>query len=219
MSMRTENAAMDNPFFVDPKAVGGTEYGCERNGEALDEKPIRSDEWTICLSCVRDTHDQANFVRLFNHFAPRIKSYLIKSGGSNAIAEEATQEAMATVWHKAHLFNPSKASASTWIFTIARNKQIDAIRKQKRPIPDEIEWVGGHEEEASSAVEMSQEEALLREATAKLPVEQRKLIESAYYGDMSHSEIAAETGLPLGTIKSRIRLGLERMRHEMKSTR
>lgn len=188
-------------------------------GKAIDkgqEIPApRSDEWTLDLLQVRDSQDQAAFVRLFNHFAPRIKSYLMKSGGSDGLAEEATQEALATVWHKAKLFNPAYASASTWIFTIARNKNIDAIRKQKRPEPEEISWIGDQEEDASTALETTQEEAGLRRAVAKLPESQRAVIEYAFYGDMSHSEIATKTGIPLGTIKSRIRLGLARIRQEL----
>jgi len=183
--------------------------------EGLEKPESKSDEWTLCLLCVKNTQDQAAFVQLFNHFAPRIKSYLMKSGASDALAEEATQEALATVWHKANLFNPVYASASTWIFTIARNKNIDAIRKQKRPEPEDISWIGDQEQDASVALEISQEETGLRVAVGKLPIAQRALIEHAFYGDMSHSEIAAETGIPLGTIKSRIRLGLERIRHEL----
>lgn len=175
----------------------------------------KTDEWTTCLIAVRDVQDQAAFVRLFNHFAPRVKGYLIKSGGTPALAEEATQEAMATVWRKAHLFDATKASASTWIFTIARNKQIDSIRKQRRPEPEDIEWNISPEVEALEALEIAEEERGVRKAVAELPKAQRALIEKAYFGDKSHSEIAKETGIPLGTIKSRIRLGLNRIRHEL----
>ena len=174
-----------------------------------------TDEWTACLIAVRDFQDQAAFVRLFNHFAPRVKGYLITSGGTPALAEEATQEAMATVWRKAHLFDAAKASASTWIFTIARNKQIDSIRKQKRPEPEDIEWNVSSEVEASEALVIAEEERNVRNAIAELPKAQRTLIEQAYFGDKSHGELAKKTGIPLGTIKSRIRLGLDRIRHEL----
>ncbi len=198
--------------------VGVMNYA-RKKGETIEngsekQKP-RSDEWTLCLISVRDNQDQAAFVLLFNHFAPRVKSYLMKSGGSGAQAEEATQEALATVWQKAGMFNPAQSSASTWIFTIARNKNIDAIRKQKRPEPEDISWMGAEEDDASVALETAQEESGLRRAVGKLPDAQRELIERAFFGDMSHSEIAAETGIALGTIKSRIRLGLERIRHEL----
>lgn len=139
----------------------------------------------------------------------------MKSGSSAEFAEECTQEVMATIWRKAHMFDGSKASVSTWIFTIARNRKIDLIRKQRRPEPEDLPW--GPEEEPSQADVMIIEEETERlgRAIAELPEKQRKLIERAYFGDLTHSEIAEETGLPLGTIKSRIRLALERLRHSM----
>lgn len=177
----------------------------------------RMDEWTEHMLRVRDHQDRAAFAALFNHFAPRIKAYLMKSGGSPALAEEAAQEAMATVWHKAALFHPEKASASTWIFTIARNKQLDAIRKQRRPEPEDVDWNLSETENPEDAVATTQEETALRDAIAQLPEKQRSIIHKAFYGEMTHAEIAAETGLPLGTIKSRIRLGLERLRHSIEA--
>jgi RNA polymerase sigma factor (sigma-70 family) len=156
------------------------------------------------------------FGRIFSHFAPKIKAFLMKSGTDAAMAEECAQEVMATVWHKAHLFDPTRASAATWIFTIARNKRIDAIRKLKRPEPENLDWGPEHEPDQEEVIELQQETAKLGQALAKLPEKQRVLVERAYFKDMSHSEIATATGLPLGTIKSRIRLALERLRHAMK---
>ena len=131
------------------------------------------------------------------------------------MAEEAMQEAMAVVWLKVRMFDPSRASASTWIFTIARNKYLDAIRKTKRPEPEEIEWEGEAPQEPMEMVAAAQEADLVKTAISKLPEAQRLVVEKSYFGDLSHSEIAEITGLPLGTIKSRIRLGLERMRKEL----
>ncbi len=165
---------------------------------------------------VRDRRDQAAFVELFEHFAPRVKGFLMSSGLDGALAEECTQEAMATVWHKAHLFDPSRAGVATWVFTIARNKKIDALRKQKRPEPEELTWGPDAEPDQADVIALQQETASLGAALAALPAKQRDLIEKAYFGDLSHSEIAAQTGLPLGTIKSRIRLALDRLRHSMK---
>jgi RNA polymerase sigma-70 factor (ECF subfamily) len=172
-------------------------------------------EWNAEITAVRENRDQEAFARLFSHFAPRVKAFLMKSGSSPEFAEECTQEVMATIWRKAHMFDGSKASVSTWIFTIARNRKIDMIRKQRRPEPEELPW--GPEEEPSQADAMIIEEETERlgKAIAELPEKQRKLIERAYFGELSHSEIAEETGLPLGTIKSRIRLALERLRHSM----
>ena len=123
---------------------------------------------------------------------------------------------MATLWTKAHMFDPSRASVSTWVFTIARNRKIDALRRQRRPEPEDLPWGPEAEPDQADALALQQETDKLAKAIAELPDKQRKLIEKAYFGDLSHSEIAEETGLPLGTIKSRIRLALERLRHAMK---
>jgi len=120
------------------------------------------------------------------------------------------------LWHKAHMFDPSKASVSTWIFTIARNRRIDFLRKQRRPEPEELTWGPEPEPEQADALALQQETEQLGAALAALPQKQQDLIRKAYFGDLSHSEIAEQTGLPLGTIKSRIRLALERLRHSMK---
>ncbi|MBQ2261675.1 MAG: sigma-70 family RNA polymerase sigma factor [Loktanella sp.] len=172
--------------------------------------------WVTQVAAVRDRQDKAAFAELFAYFAPRVKSFLMKSGASPDMAEECAQEVMVTLWNKAHLFDPSKASVSTWIFTIARNRRIDILRKQKRPEPEDLPWGPEAEPDQADAMGLQQETEQLGEALAALPAEQRKLIERAYFGELSHSEIAAETGLPLGTIKSRIRLALERLRHTMK---
>jgi RNA polymerase sigma-70 factor (ECF subfamily) len=172
-------------------------------------------DWAALLMAVRDRADTAAFAQLFRHFAPRVKAFLRKSGAGEALAEECAQDVMATLWQKAHLFDPARASVATWVFTIARNRRIDALRKARRPEPEDLPWGPEAEPDQADAFEMQQESRRLGEALAQLPDKQRILIERAYFGDLSHSEIAAETGLPLGTIKSRIRLALERLRHQM----
>lgn len=172
--------------------------------------------WVAQMDRIRIEQDQVAFAELFQHFAPRVKSFLMKSGASNAMAEEVTQEAMATVWQKAGMFDPSRASVATWIFTIARNRKIDALRKQNRPEPEDLSWGPEAEPDQEDALALQQETTKLKQALSELPEKQRSLVERAYFGDLSHSEIAAETGLPLGTIKSRLRLALERLRHGMK---
>ncbi len=172
--------------------------------------------WVAQVHAVRDDKNKTAFAELFAHFAPRVKSFLMKSGASPDLADECTQEVMATLWNKAHMFDPTKASVSTWIFTIARNRKIDILRKQRRPEPEDLPWGPEPEPDQTEILALQQETEQLGGALATLPPEQRKLIEKAYFGDLSHSEIAAETGLPLGTIKSRIRLALERLRHAMK---
>lgn len=171
--------------------------------------------WVAAMRRVHMRQDRAAFAELFRHFAPRVKAFLMKSGADASLAEETTQEVMATIWRKAHLFDPGRASVATWIFTIARNRRIDALRRQRRPEPEDLAWGPQAEPDQADVVILHQETEKLAQAIAALPEKQRVLIEKAYFGDLSHSEIAADTGLPLGTIKSRIRLALDRLRHAM----
>ncbi|WP_132951021.1 sigma-70 family RNA polymerase sigma factor [Rhodovulum bhavnagarense] len=179
-----------------------------------DETPDAG--WVKLVEAVGARKDQRAFSQLFDHFAPRVKAFLMKSGADAPLAEEVAQDVMATLWHKAHLFDPERASVATWIFTIARNRRIDALRKSRRPEPEELTWGPEHEPDQAETIALQQESEQLGKALATLPEAQRLLIERAYFGELSHSEIAAETGLPLGTIKSRLRLALERLRQEMK---
>lgn len=172
--------------------------------------------WARLILRIRDDADEAAFARLFSHFAPRVKGFLMRSGADATLAEECAQDVMATLWQKAHLFDPTRASAATWIFTIARNRRIDALRKSRRPEPEDIAWGPEQEPDQADMLALQQESAQLAQAMATLPAKQKSLIEAAYFGDLSHSEIAEITGLPLGTIKSRIRLALDRLRHAMK---
>ena len=194
---------------------------CAIDSEKIESKKnVSSDSndknlWAEQIRKVETLKDTSAFEELFNHFAPRVKAFLMKSGADPQMAEECSQEVMATVWRKAHLFDPSRASASTWIFTIARNKKIDAIRKQNRPEPEQLYPDQDYEPDQESVVELQQETERLTTALGELPEKQRVLVEKAYLGELSHSEIAEITGLPLGTIKSRIRLALEKLRHSM----
>ena len=173
-------------------------------------------EWVAHVARIRDTRDEAAFAELFAHFAPRVKAFLIRSGADDGLAEECAQEVMATLWQKAHLFDPARASVATWVFTIARNRRIDALRRQRRPEPEDLTWGPEAEPQQEDVLALQQDSARLAEALRSLPEKQRTLIERAYFGELSHSEIAEETGLPLGTIKSRIRLALDRLRHVLK---
>lgn len=171
------------------------------------------------MLAVKEDRDKQAFSQLFDHFGPRLKGFVMRSGTSAHQAEEIVQDVLLTVWRKAHLFDPNKAQVSAWIYQIARNRHIDVIRKESRPVPDELAQEESNEPDAAQVLGLEQEADKLRGALARLRPEQREIIEKAYLGDLSHSEISAQTGLPLGTIKSRIRLGLERLRHELKGMR
>ena len=195
-------------------AIAGLTRGSGR--QRVNNKTDKTPLWIDEMLRVRDNRDRAAFAALFTHFAPRIKGYLMKSGADATTAEECAQDAMTTLWRKADQFDPTRASVSTWVFTIARNRRIDLLRRARRPEPEDLSWGPEPEPDQSEVLEMQQENAQLAQAIAQLPQNQRDLIKKAYFGDLSQSEISKLTGLPLGTIKSRIRLALDRLRHTMK---
>lgn len=176
-------------------------------------------ETTRWLLAVRDQRDRAAYARLFTHFAPRLKAMLLKAGLRDGRAEDVVQDVMLSVWQKAGQFDPQRAEASAWIYRIARNRHIDVIRKSRSFDADPVLLGEESEPDAGGILAMAQEHARLREAVTIMTPDQRAMLECAYFDDMSHSEISAATGLPLGTIKSRIRLGLARLRRDLTDLR
>ncbi len=174
---------------------------------------------TDLLLAVRDRRDRASFSQLFDYYAPRLKALLLRSSMSDAQADDILQDVMLTIWRKAHLYDPAKASASAWIYRVARNRMIDIIRKEQRAIPSELYETDTEPGTQPDDLGQTQESALLREALGRLPEAQRVMIERVYLGELTHREVTEATGLPIGTIKSRIRLGLEKLRHELKHLR
>jgi RNA polymerase sigma-70 factor (ECF subfamily) len=170
------------------------------------------------LRAVATLRDRAAFAELFRHFAPRLKAFMMKGGADGDTAEELAQEAMIQVWRRAESFDPSRAAASTWIYTIARNKRIDRLRRERRPAMSEDEYTTvlgsaeGGAERGDEAAARSQAEMRLARSLESLPEDQAAVVKMAFYEDKSHSAIAAELHLPLGTVKSRIRLALTRLR-------
>ena len=163
---------------------------------------------------VGEARDRAAFEMLFRHFAPRIKAYLLRLGAGAAAAEDLAQEAMLAIWRKAAMFDPAKASAATWIFTIARNLRIDALRRERRPEfdPNDPAFVPEAEPAADAGMVRADEDARLREAITLLSPEQAKVVELSFFADKPHSIIAQELGLPLGTVTSRLRLAMTHIR-------
>ncbi|APG46199.1 RNA polymerase sigma factor (sigma-70 family, ECF11 subgroup) [Phaeobacter porticola] len=173
-------------------------------------------EQTVWMLAVRDDRCRVAFGRLFDHFAPRLKGVICRSGMPPNQAEDVVQDVMLTVWRKAAMFDPERAQVSAWIYQIARNRQIDVIRKERRPVPEELKLPEETQEDAAQVLALDQETQKLRAALDRLKPAQREMVEKAYLGELTHADIHKQTGLPLGTIKSRIRLGLERLRHELK---
>lgn len=190
-----------------------------KDRSALPPAPAEISPQTTLMLAVRDRRDRQAFGALFDHFAPRLKGFVMRSGTPAAQAEEIVQEVMLTVWRRAELFDPHRAPVSAWIYQIARNRQIDVIRKERRPVPEELALDDAAEPDAGQIMALEQEAGQLRQALQKLSPDQRAIVEKAYLGEMTHHQISAQTGLPLGTIKSRIRLGLDRLRHELKGLR
>ena len=158
-----------------------------------------------------------SFAQLFEFFAPRLKSYMQQLGADAAQAEDLVQDVMVTVWRKAGQYDPAKASVSTWIFRIARNRRIDVHRRTNKPDlePDEPLLRPAEPEQPDDLLGHKQMEAQVRDEIAKLPPEQLKLLKAAFYDGLSHSEIAEAYDLPLGTVKSRIRLAFNRLRGQL----
>jgi RNA polymerase sigma-70 factor (ECF subfamily) len=185
-----------------------------RRQRLMDQPHADLAQLNALVVAVGRTGDRAAFKHLFDHFAPRVKSYLMRLGAPNPLAEDLAQEAMLAVWRKAMQFDPEKASAATWIFTIARNLRIDAVRRERRPELDPADPALRPEDArpADDVANRTQAEDRLQAALAGLPREQSQIIELSFLAEKPHSLIASELGLPLGTVKSRIRLAMARLR-------
>ncbi len=199
-----------------PRAPAAMPKARRNERQRVSQAKAAPSQETLWMIAVRDHRDKAAFASLFDHFAPRLKGFVMRNGTSAAQAEEIVQDVMLTLWRKAHMFDPHRAQVSAWVYQIVRNRQIDVARKENRPMPEALKEEPEAEPDATQIVAIEQETGQLRAALAKLRPEQREVIEKAYLGELTHQEISNQTGLPLGTIKSRIRLGLQRLRHELK---
>ncbi len=171
------------------------------------------------LSKVGAKKDRDAFITLFSYFAPRVKSYMLKHGASEAAADEIVQNTFVTVWEKAASYDPKKSAASTWIFTIARNKRIDALRREKFvEVDSDSAALENAAYETQEQYADQQDLDRLQNALAGLPPEQAELLRMSFFEDKSHQKIASETHLPLGTVKSRLRAAMERLRTLMSAT-
>ena len=167
-------------------------------------KPAAKDkELTFLIGRIASFKDKTAFSELFKLVGPRIKGYLMKLGSSDVAAEDILQEVMLTVWRKSETFDRSKAAVSTWLFTIARNKRIDMLRKEIRPQLDPLDpMLSPNQEAAADDIYGSNQEAIkISKAIEQLPTDQAVLIKMTYYEDKSHSIIADELKMPLGTVK------------------
>ncbi len=185
--------------------------------EGTPAYPDQRERFAACVEAIAAEQSRAAFTELFEFFAPRLKSYLLRLGTSDDQAEEIAQEVMVTVWRKAAQYDRTQASVSTWIFRIARNRRIDAHRRTSRPEldPEDPMLRPPDPEQPDSLMNVQQIEKTVREELALLPEEQLRLLKAAFYDGLSHSEIAKAFELPLGTVKSRIRLAFNRLRGQL----
>ena len=166
------------------------------------------------LAAVASAHDRLAFAKLFDHFAPRVKSFMLRKGASPELAEDLVQETMITVWTKASQFAPQRGAASTWIFTIARNLRIDRLRRESSAFFVDLEGFDAPSADSSGDENLNrtQEDSHVARALAQIPPEQRELLILSYVEDVPQVMIAQRLKLPLGTVKSRMRLAYRRMR-------
>jgi RNA polymerase sigma-70 factor (ECF subfamily) len=180
-----------------------------------DANGRRDDEWSRCLQQVAQQQDREAFSRLFGHFAPLVKAFAISgSAHSAAHADELVQEVMIKVWQKAKAYDPAKAAASTWIYTIARNCRTDMYRRLQKfdtPISADDIWPDESDDEPFVAVQQRRDAARVKELLGELPHEQAQILAKVYMEGKSHSEVAEELELPLGTVKSRVRLAMQKL--------
>lgn len=178
-------------------------------------RPAEATELDALLGRVAAHQDKAAFGALFAHFAPRVKAYLLRLGAPSAVAEELAQEALLSMWRKAHLFDPAKASAATWLFTIARNLRIDVIRRERHPELDPEGFMPEPDADPDAGLVLAENDGRLRIALKELPADQIRVVELSFFADKPHSQIARELGIPLGTVKSRLRLAMGRLKRAM----
>lgn len=181
-----------------------------------DAGPLSAEEARRLLAAVAEGRDRAAFALLFGFYAPRLKAFMMRSGMAVSTAEDIAQETMLLVWKKASYFDPARAGVSTWIFTIGRNVRIDRLRRESRPAAVASAFDPSDEPETpvsgEAAVMAAERDERVRAAVALLSPEQADILRLSFFGDKPQSEIASQLRIPLGTVKSRVRLALRRLR-------
>lgn len=179
----------------------------------LEKRQVQAEFAGLIVRIAQSASREA-FAKLFQHFAPRVKTYMMRLGATPQAAEELAQETLLTVWRKAGLFDPAGASASGWIYTIARNLRRDRLRREKHPaetLPD-LTFMPDEVIQPDAALDTVDREARVRRAVAQLSEEQLRVVQLSFFEDKPHAEIASTLKIPLGTVKSRLRLAMKHLR-------
>lgn len=178
--------------------------------------------WSMQMAAVSAQRDRASFMRIYDHFAPRLQRYLRNLGVAESLADELVQEALLTLWRKAGLFDPARASLATWLYRVARNLYIDQVRREPHwlPIQEGLDRLDHAESDRrDSTPESLIDQDALKQAIDRLPAAQAKLVRMCYLESKSHSEIARELDMPLGSVKSSLRRAFAKLQGSMGSAR
>lgn len=179
-----------------------------------------ADHWALLMRAVAERRDRAAFTEIFDHYTPRLEAYLHRLGLDAGLAEEIAQDVMATLWRKAELFDSQKSSLATWLYRIARNRRIDLARRSRTDYIDPQSPAIldiAEERRFDTEIDGQQRDDIVRGLIVELPSEQRDLVRLAFYEGLSHSQIAERTSVPLGTVKSRLRLAFTRLRRALEA--
>lgn len=206
-----------------PAPLRPTWFAVKYPVSSMVESQTSDTDWAVLIAAIAQRRDRVAFGRLFQYFAPRVKAYMKRGGLGEGAAEELAQETLLAVWRKAVLFDPAGLSASGWVFTIARNLRIDLARREGRRQAGalkqvEAEFILDSPVLPDSQAVARQSQKRVQQALAALSEEQRRVIELSYYEEKAHPEIAQLLGIPLGTVKSRLRLAVARLRHLLDET-
>ncbi|MEP6829064.1 MAG: sigma-70 family RNA polymerase sigma factor [Rhizomicrobium sp.] len=169
-------------------------------------------DWSQCIVAIAQQRDRQQFAALFAHFGPRLKGFFLRLGVTQGVAEDLMQETMLVVWRKADRFDPERAGASTWIFTVARNLRIDLKRRERDPGKLAEFYDGADEPTPSDHLLTAERDGRIHQALTSLPADQAQVIRLSFFEDRPHSQIAEDLKIPLGTVKSRVRLAMMRLR-------
>lgn len=169
-------------------------------------------DWSDCIVAIAQRRDRQQFAALFAHFGPRLKGFFLRLGVTQGVAEDLMQETLLIVWRKADRFDPTRAGASTWIFTIARNLRIDLKRRERDPGMLTEFYDGADQPTPGDHLLTAERDGRIHQALTSLPADQAEVIRLAFFEDRPHSQIADDLKIPLGTVKSRVRLAMMRLR-------